>query len=270
MPNMVQLRPSTTAARPAEASTATDDAATESRFTRRVAQVTVKPGLTFVVIVTLAALLVVLYAIESADPLARSASANGLGGRFDLNAENAFGSWLSTVIWASSGTALSGLAIRASALEGSARRVQRRGWALLSVTCFYLSLDEATALHEAMSAMFSQRLGLEGSLGWSTWLVPAGVATILLIVLLRRFLLGLPRRTLGLMILAGGVFVTGAGGMEVVEAVMANYVTPTSMAFVVVIAVEEFLELVGASLFLYAIHTYRMRTISAQERVLAS
>ena len=242
-----------------------DNPDSDVRFTRRVAQVTVKPGLTFLVVVALAALLVIIYAIGAVDPEARSASAVGEGGRFDLNAEHSFGSWLSTVIWASAGVALSGLAIRESM-----RRVQRRGWALLSITSFYISLDEATALHEWLSGRLSQRLGLEGSLAWSTWLVPAAVATILLIVVLRPFLLALPRRTLWLMILAGGVFVTGAGGMEVVEAVMANYVTPTSMAFSVVMAFEEFCELVGAALFLYAIYTYTARTIDVREPVFAS
>jgi hypothetical protein len=76
----------------------------------------------------------------------------------------------------------------------------------------------------------------------------------------RRFLAALPYDTRRLFIFAGGLFVAGAIGIEMIGAqVEASLGTRETMAYVVAVTLEEGCEMFGIALFLYALLAYLNR-----------
>lgn len=93
------------------------------------------------------------------------------------------------------------------------------------------------------------------------WVVPAALFVFVLAGIYLRFWWRLPARTRYLLLAAGGLFLSGALG---VEAVTARYVEGNGFAnltYAALSTVEEFLEMVGASLFLYTLVAYLGRSV---------
>lgn len=122
-----------------------------------------------------------------------------------------------------------------------------RHWTVLAVVFGYLSLDEATGLHERTTRLAAEVVdpGLL-NVGWV--LVPSVFAVAYI-----RFLRGLPLRTRRLLVVAGALYVGGAVGMDVLGGLFADRHTVDSLPYVLSSNVEELLEMLGVAVFLYAI-----------------
>ena len=128
-------------------------------------------------------------------------------------------------------------------------------WMVLSVLMLFLAIDEASSIHEQLTVVTREALGTSGYLFFA-WVIPYGVATLLLILLFAKFLFDLPVRTRRLFVLAGAIYVTGALGFEMLGG---RYVTSpgaTEVVYSVIYTMEELFEMTGIALFIYAILHY--------------
>ena len=129
-------------------------------------------------------------------------------------------------------------------------------WRLLSLIFFGLSLDEAIALHDRLSVVLSPLNDTFrfGSLNpfYNAWTMAALPLVALLAILFARFLLRLPPRVRNLTLLAGFLYVLGAVGGEIVGG-MVGSISRWNIRYGFVGLVEETLEFLGVSLFIYAI-----------------
>jgi len=145
-------------------------------------------------------------------------------------------------------------------------------WGGLAGLFLLMSIDEVAQIHDKAGTTLGSALvnfmGFTPSgLFHYTWLVP-GIAIVLIVLLAYlKFLANLPRSTLLLFLLAGGLFVGGAIGTEMVESLFAfgveesgnkMWTAPpsTQRTFAAIVATEEFLEMLGVVVFIYALLTY--------------
>jgi hypothetical protein len=157
-------------------------------------------------------------------------------------------SWFSAI-----NLAFSGLLLMVFALISSAKHRYNFQWFFLSLTFFFLSLDEATAIHETFYHSFSGLLSRVGYLtpgfGWVVIGIPLVAAFILSNI---RFLAKLPVGVAKQMIYAGAVFVTGALGLEMVGSKYASHFG-ADLTYHLLATTEEACEMLGIAIFNHAL-----------------
>lgn len=121
-------------------------------------------------------------------------------------------------------------------------------WALLGFGFLYLSFDEAAQLHELLSIV--GRAAAAGPTNHAIWVGPAMVAVVPIGLAFIPFLLALPLKTALLMVVSGTLFLTGAAGIEVIQAENDDV---EGLAYHCLVVVEETLEMMGIALFLFTL-----------------
>jgi hypothetical protein len=124
----------------------------------------------------------------------------------------------------------------------------RRPWAALGCAFAYISLDESVGLHEHLGGLLET-----GGVLYFSWVVPAAVLVTLTGLAFLPFLLRLAPRRRGQFLLAGGLYVAGALGMELPLGWWTEAHGNDNLVYALIDHVEEALELVGVSLFLAAL-----------------
>ena len=124
------------------------------------------------------------------------------------------------------------------------------GWAGLSLTFFYLSLDEAFSFHEGMK--FTRKILLldkNNALYNDAW-VFIGIAfiTVFLLIYLR-FLKSLNKRVQFLFLLSAGIYILGALGLEIIGGYW-EFFQGKDFIHACLVSIEEFLEMFGIILFI--------------------
>lgn len=140
-----------------------------------------------------------------------------------------------------------------AALERQAGASDASRWAILALGFLFMTADEALSVHERLVRPMRQLLGDEplGVLFYA-WVIP-GLAIVLLVALLFvRFLRRLRSRTAVLFMVAGGLFLAGAIGLELAGG---WYVERHGRGIVqgIISTVEEALEMAGIIVFIYAL-----------------
>ena len=129
-----------------------------------------------------------------------------------------------------------------------------RHWQALSYIFFFLAIDEACSIHELLIPVMKQVVRAEGLL-YFPWVIPAFILVIIFLFAFHKFIFSLPNQTKTLFILAGGIYVFGALGMEVVGGYIAdNY--GYSTIYGIVSSIEELLEMFGVVIFINALLNY--------------
>ncbi|MEH2079289.1 MAG: hypothetical protein V7K89_04520 [Nostoc sp.] len=129
-------------------------------------------------------------------------------------------------------------------------------WKILYLIFFYLSLDEAFSFHEIW-IIPSVRESLHlNPLFYETWVIPGAVLVVVFAFKYLKFLLHLPPKTRYLFLIAAVVYVGGALGMEMVGGVLRVDFGRRTLISLIGIFVEEFLEMVGIVIFIYALLSY--------------
>ncbi|WP_417309622.1 hypothetical protein [Devosia sp.] len=164
-----------------------------------------------------------------------------------LNGERTVAAWLSSMLMAGTGAAM--------LIVSLAERRRAIGtwpwWVALGLVFLAMSVDELIVLHETFTAMREQA-ALLGGFGTFSWVAGGIVFVAVVAIASVPFLLKLPRRTAGRLIVAGAVFVGGALGVEMVSAyIYSNISTGTLYDFTTL--VEETLEFAGVWLGLRAV-----------------
>jgi len=128
-------------------------------------------------------------------------------------------------------------------------------WFVLALVFFFLAIDETAQIHELTGAPIRAKLNLTGLLYFG-WIVPYGLATLILGLLSLPFLSRLPEQTRWLFVTSGIVYVAGAVGIEMLGG---NYIAKGGtydFVFSVYATCEETLEMLGIALFVYALAAY--------------
>jgi hypothetical protein len=167
----------------------------------------------------------------------------------DVDGEGNLPSWYSVVLMA--------LAAVVVALVAAQRRRAEahdvHAWHLLAAVVALMSLDEMVSLHEATGKLLDDRVDLP-VLGKYAWVVPGAAATVVAARVLVRAVRGLPALTRRRLVASASVFIGGALGVEVLEALLLNdgrnYLGD---GMHVLTGAQELLEMLGVILFLYAL-----------------
>lgn len=133
-------------------------------------------------------------------------------------------------------------------------------WGVLSIIFLGLSIDESIQIHETVIEPLRSALNLGGFL-YNAWVLPGAVFVLIVVVAYARFLIALPKRTRHLFIAAGSVYVFGVLGMDAVGARYKEIHGSNNMSFALMQTAEEFLEMVGIVIFVYALLSYTSRQI---------
>lgn len=141
---------------------------------------------------------------------------------------------------------------------------ERRHWGWLAFIFAFLAFDEDAALHELWIGPIQHFFPMSGPLFFA-WVVPYGVALLVIGLLYLRFVLALPDPTRILTIVAGTLYV---GGAFVLEMVGGWYLSEVSggldFPYAMIVGVEEFLEMCGAILFLYTLLDFLERRLAGE------
>lgn len=171
----------------------------------------------------------------------------------DVDGETTIPTWYSTLLLAIAGLLLAVIAhIRREA-------DYRWHWRLLALLFTVLSIDELTSIHERLmhpmrGALY--KFGLYESYLYFAWVVPAALGIVVLAVLYIRFFFALPRRTLWLFVLAAAIFIGGALGLELLGGHFVYSDGITNRTFRMLQPIEELGEMVGLTVFIYALLEY--------------
>ena len=132
---------------------------------------------------------------------------------FDLNAEGNIPALFSAGLWLGA-SALALVCMRRSHAEGWPLGIY---WPIMAALFLYLGIDEAVMIHERVGGVLGDKYAFSGAFLYA-WVV-AGLAFLGLVGLVfLRFLAALRPINLALLVLAAGVFVSGAVGVEMMGA----------------------------------------------------
>ena len=173
------------------------------------------------------------------------ATANMVLDKFHLDHDLSIPSWFSVQL----------IFLAAAATAGLAWRERRRGgpdvwrWALLSGVLLFLSADESAGLHELLGPAVRDRLGLSGVLFFG-WMIPVGIAAAAVAVCMLPLLFRLPSRLRNTIFAAGGLYVLGAAGLEMLAGPHAEAGNGQGIEFFTLMTIEECFEMAGMLLYL--------------------
>ena len=138
-------------------------------------------------------------------------------------------------------------------LSHASRQESAADWTFLSRIFVFLAVDEALQIHEIL-IFPGLRHHIHPALA-STWVIPYGLVALGLLWRFRHFLNTLSAMTSNSFLCAGGVYVTGAIGMEMVGsfAVRSGIIRLHSFWYGVITGIEESLEILGLILFLHTL-----------------
>ena len=131
----------------------------------------------------------------------------------------------------------------------------RMYWLGLAVLFLFLAIDEGVGLHEYLSEILEKFMEAEGLL-YFLWVVPYGIATVIVGLIYLRFVLNLPKRTRALFVAAGVIFLTGALGIEMLSAREVDQHSIYTITYCLLYTFEELFEMLGIVLFIYALLSY--------------
>lgn len=128
-------------------------------------------------------------------------------------------------------------------------------WHALALIFLFLAIDEFTSIHERLVEPLRERFELSGLLFFG-WVIPYGIAVVLLAIVFSRFVFSLPKVTARRFIVAGTIFLTGAIGFEMLSAKQAELFGLENLLYAIYYTCEELLEMLGIALFLHTLLTY--------------
>ena len=174
--------------------------------------------------------------------------------KFDMGSEQTVAAWLSSVLMLLCGLLL--LYIGGDKrLRGGAYTFH---WLLLGVIFVGLSADESVAMHELVNKMARSYFDA-GGIFFYAWIIPGMAFVGLVGITYLGFLSHLENVDRVRFILAGGVFVGGAVGLEMVEGVLADWYAEAGWPMEIAVHIEETMEFAGLLLFLYALLDHARR-----------
>ena len=171
--------------------------------------------------------------------------------QFSLDAESNVPTYFSSLILLAA-SLLAGVIARGVRDRDAPFSWHWRGLALLFAS---LSLDEAVSLHEGLIDPVRQTLNVGGAF-YQAWVIPGLVLVFAFVVAYLRFFWHLPARWKKLFALAGGLYVGGALGMEMVGGWYWTTYGEWGFGPSLLATTEEALEMGGVVVFIFALLEY--------------
>ena len=122
----------------------------------------------------------------------------------------------------------------------------------------FLGLDEILRIHEKLNSFVTNTIETSGVFFYA-WVIPYGIALIVIALSYYKSLFELPKKTAINFIAAGFIFVSGALGMEMftgwyidfknLEGLQINTIPEIFILY----TIEELLEMLGISFFIYSL-----------------
>jgi hypothetical protein len=131
-------------------------------------------------------------------------------------------------------------------------------WAVLAAIFCYMSLDELAQIHEWLNNLPALE-NLHGLIYYG-WVIPAGVVVLIFAASYLKFLFHLPPDTRSKVAMAGALYVGGALGVELLLGAWTDRHGELNLTWAMIDMAEEAMEIMGSSLFLYALIEYVGRT----------
>jgi hypothetical protein len=128
-------------------------------------------------------------------------------------------------------------------------------WRGFTLTFAFLALDELASIHELFSEL---RNVLDvGGVFYFAWIIPGAIFFLIFALSCFKFVKTLPPKTRTLLILSGGIFVTGAIGIEMIGGWYTElYGNQADFTYSLITTAEEILEMLSVLMLLYALLTY--------------
>ena len=175
--------------------------------------------------------------------------------------------------WFASSLLLAAAVATASLNRSAPQSVRSRFWPFLACVLVGLSLDESISVHEEISEQLDQILDIGGPLRYA-WVIPGALFAACVALASRGALRKLPRPTARLILLGGCLYVGGAVGLELLDSQLSDASQVPRLASAAEASVEELLEMLGMSVYLFGVLAYlvaapgasQTRTIRAGKR----
>ena len=177
--------------------------------------------------------------------------AGGLIPGFDLDREANFPNWYQSTTLFCCSVFLSIIAVVTKRRRGP-RLFQ---WGFLAFVFLMMSIDEEVSLHERLIEPLHNGLHTSGFLLYA-WVIPGMIFVIGMAWAYWRFLKDLPPTTRKLFLIAGIIYVGGAVGMEMVGGEYRTLHGVENFHYAMLANLEEFLEMAGIIVFIYALLAY--------------
>ncbi len=174
---------------------------------------------------------------------------------FDLKREESIGTWYSSSLLLLC-SAISAMVSVSKKSEGE-RYINH--WRVLSAVFLYLSVDEASTLHEKMGPFGRQMLralDLQISGFNRAWVIPAAVLLFVFVLAYLRFFFNLPAKQRLLFVISAIFYLGGAIGLEVLHGFLTSSGGRQDGAEILLPVGEESLEMLGLTVFVYALLSY--------------
>jgi hypothetical protein len=161
-----------------------------------------------------------------------------------LSYEENVPTWVSSSLLLACAAAAGAVALRASAW--------RKHWWFICGLATYMSLDEASELHEHLGG----HLATSGLL-YFDWVIPGALIVAALVAVYIPFIRALAPRTRMRLVIAGCIYVGGALVMELPLGAWTDAHGPATLGYALIDWVEETMEMVGATLAFAALLAHR-------------
>jgi len=169
---------------------------------------------------------------------------------FSLSEEQNLPSWWSSFLLLACSVVLCAVTTVTPRTPGT----YRSHWAVLAAIFCYMSLDELVEIHEWLNNLPALQ-NLHGPVYYG-WVIPAGAVVLVFAASYLRFLLHLPSKTRLKVAWAGACYVGGALGVEILLGLWTDRHGELNFSWALIDMGEEILEMIGSSLFLYALIEY--------------
>lgn len=180
----------------------------------------------------------------------------GFARQFSLREENNIPTWFSGVLILLC-AAMLGLIARHKSRQHGPYAGQWKG---LGAIFLFLAVDEVASLHEMTVSPLHTLFGTSGFLLYA-WLIPGTIFVAAVGLLYMGFLAHLPARIRTLFVSAGALYVGGAMGFEMLEGQYDTLFGTAGLGYVSLVAIEELMEMLGMTLFFYALAAYFASTV---------
>jgi len=139
-------------------------------------------------------------------------------------------------------------------------------WIGLSVMFFYLALDETISLHEQLIHPLRKLLNATG-IFYYTWVIPGLMLVIAVALIYWKFVQELPPKIKYLFFLSAIFYVGGAIGMEMINGYYSYLYDSEMFVYEILVTIEEFFEMLGVVVFIYALLCYIKLDLTGKEGV---